>query len=82
MIDIKQQIKEFVESFEQELALDFQPLDTFDELFRELGFKSFDNIEINGWAIDFWRHYVHPEYGKYYIEGSLYYGNFMLIKAD
>lgn len=71
-------IKEFLESNETELKLPFIPLEIYEALFIELGYKYY-NTENSGWEIDFWWKYI-KDNNIITLEGCLYEGNFKLIK--
>jgi hypothetical protein len=36
----------------------------------------------NGWQVDFWLYFTHPEKGKWCLSGSWYYGDYRLTKVQ
>lgn len=77
----KQLIEEFIKSTDEELNLPMIPTDNIDDIMQELGFLDQDDYETNGWQCDFWKSYSNDSCNIGF-NGSLYYGQFKLIKND
>ena len=75
---MKEIIEKFIASGENELDLEFQPLNNIASVLENLGFQNY-NSDTNGWDVDFW-YYRHPELGDYVMAGSLFYGSMALLK--
>jgi hypothetical protein len=53
-----------------------------DLLHEKFGFneQNHEGDGTNGWQVDFWYYYTHPEMGEYCVSGSLAYGEFEFTK--
>lgn len=80
--EIKNGILFLCESGSKEhLEIPMTPIDTVNDLMAELGFAHLSGEgDSNGWEHDFWEYYRHPDYGKFCLSGSLWYGNFRIRK--
>lgn len=87
-----EKIKAFLESDQQEVSLDFRPINDYAEILSTLGFNTKyqnslnlcnDNAEwdTNGWQVDFWWK-IMKEDKNYTLSGSLFYGDFTLTKEE
>lgn len=57
------------------------PIETIAGWLEERGFiHNPDKSDSNGWQIDFWEYFDHPELGEWMLSGSLWYGDYKLIK--
>lgn len=62
-------------SLKGEVELPFLPVDEYTEFLETKGYElDNDPIETNGWQVDFWIQYTHPELKTIHIEGSLFHG--------
>lgn len=73
MLTNKEVIQQVIETGEAQ-KIPMQPLSLIEDAFKELGFDDFesDGQDTNGWAIDFWYTFNHPQHGKYTVSGSLW----------
>jgi hypothetical protein len=80
-MDLKIQIANMIALKKEELKIPMTPLSKVEEAFKELGFKGVE-LETNGWEVDFWQSFFHPEHGVYGVTGSLWSGNFKIYKDE
>ena len=83
MIIEEQQIIEFINSEDKILKFsEMLPIKVIEDILVRQGFNGLDlnGDETNGWQVDFWYNFNHPEKGKYTLSGSLHYGDFTLTK--
>lgn len=77
-------INNFLEdSSRRELPLHVKPIEEYDIILRDLGFTSWGDKEeepIQGWSGDFIYYYNNPEGMILTISGSLWSGNYKLVK--
>lgn len=77
---------ELIESIDKALeggfgAIGTAPLQVITECLESKGFlHNPDKSDSNGWQIDFWEYYNHPELGEWCLSGSLWYGDYKLAK--
>lgn len=74
---MKEIIEAFIQSEKREITIPMVPIEEIDEVMEELGYDQTE-YNSNGWQVDFWITYGEKE--KIYLKGSLYYGNFKLVK--
>lgn len=76
--DLKDKIEKFIRSEEKSISLPMIPISGFDDMLQEIGFDEMEmeGDETNGWQVDFWYYFIHPEFGKFCLGGSLHYGDF------
>ena len=80
LFNLGEKITNFLESEDKELEVDFIPISHYSRLFSLLGFKYLnEEFDTNGWEITFWTYFVKDK-TRIMLRGSLYYGNFKLVK--
>lgn len=59
-------------------------LSQIDAALKKLGFErsEFDGGETNGWQVDFWYYYRSEEHGEICLSGSLWYGDWKIVKVE
>jgi len=75
----KEELETFLMSDEETLNIPMAPLDSYSTLLQSIGFQEDDEIDTNSWSIDF-SMYFNKGTDKLELDGSLYYGNWTLIK--
>lgn len=83
MNDLKELLQQAVNTGE-DVKLPFTPIREVEKELKELGFEELemDGDETNGWQIDFFYKFKHPEKGTFMLSGSLHYGGMLFGKAD
>lgn len=83
-IMILDEISRFIHNQGDELNLEEMiPLDQIRKVFEKQGYKwedLKDDGNLNGWSVDFWYYFSHPEKIRYCVSGSLWYGGFKIYK--
>jgi hypothetical protein len=84
---IKEEIEYYLKDHEEGDIYEFDyilPIDEIQNILVGLGFEEteLEGEETNGWDVDFWYIFVHPEKGKYELTGSLWYGEYTFCKKD
>ena len=74
-------IKEFLESDLQEISVPMMAISEYQKLLSELGYPK-EDYECMGWEADFCLEVGNGVDDRLQLRGSLYYGNFKLIKVD
>ena len=74
-------IKEFLESDLQEISVPMMAVSEYQKLLSELGYPK-EDYECMGWEADFCLEVGNGVDDRLQLRGSLYYGNFKLIKVD
>ena len=74
-------IKEFLESDLQEISVPMMAVSEYQKLLSELGYPK-EDYESFGWESDFCLEVGNEADDRLQLRGSLYYGNFKLIKVD
>lgn len=82
---MKEKIKNYLDTHQKGEEFEFEemlPIDDIQTILVELGFEGthLEGEESNGWYVDFWYTFNHPEKGEYELSGSLWYGEFKLRK--
>ena len=77
-------IKQFIQE-RNELEINHEvignlPVIEYHNLFISLGYKEKGLDQVNGWMTDFTYYWEHDELPTLVLSGSLYYGNYKLIK--
>lgn len=73
-------IKEFLESDLQEISVPMMAVSEYQKLLSELGYPK-EDYECMGWEADFCLEVGNGVDDRLQLQGSLYYGNFKLIKV-
>lgn len=81
MSDIKELIETYIDSDELSLELPMTPVQEIEEILAGVGYEH-SNSDQNGWQVDFWYTYTHPERGSVVLSGSLHYGGFAITKQE
>lgn len=81
---IHETISEFLLTNENSVDLPFAPISIIEAELGKLGFDITGEVgaDTNGWQVDFWYYYNHSDFGRFYLEGSLWYGDFKLVKVS
>lgn len=75
------EIREFIISQEGEMKIPMTPISKIEEIFESQGYEMEDlDDNTNGWEIDFWYYFKHPEKARYCLSGSLWSGGFKIYK--
>lgn len=82
MINIKAELREFIEGNSKTLEIETNSIDYWEDVLKESGFAIVeDSYESNGWQVDFWVTFTSIKDGNIILSGSLWYGGFKLSKV-
>ena len=88
IVEVKKSLTELIQDFLKDtantkLSIDYMPLSDFKNLMEnDLGYKEQLDFEADGWECDFRMNFEKVGYPFLVLEGSLFYGNFKLLKED
>lgn len=79
------EIREFI--FSQKDRLDIEPMVPLYQIERQFKSQGYtrsigDDGDTNGWQVDFWYTFCHPEKPHYTVSGSLWYGDFKIERDE
>lgn len=81
MTVVTDEIREFIISQEEKMKISMIPISEIQDIFESQGYELEDlDDNTNGWSIDFWYYFKHPEKARYCVSGSLWYGDFKIYK--
>jgi hypothetical protein len=75
----------FLDSDMKSISLPYMiPISEFEKILLSFGFDKLElsGDETNGWQIDFWYIFKHPNLGTYILTGSLFYGDYCFAKKS
>ena len=77
----KWEFTEFMDSEESALEYDCLSFDILEQVLEELGFIWDNELETNGWEVDYWAKFKKDEI-VLSISGSMYYGDLTITKGE